>query len=227
LTKNLPFDYIIFSTGIGIYDFKSDKVIYSHSFSKCKSVKISKFLIKKKLNFFAHKLAPDNHHSWFKYSYFDEDFKNRLILYKDFTKKISKENKVNYVSHFLTILPFDDVLFYSLKKILLKKFCGIKIIRATSPLDFLHIWLEIYPKNISKGHTAIRLCKMLNISIEETIAIGNDYNDIDLLDIAGKSFILANAPSELLQKYINVSSNNNDGFTEAIEMIYKINQKIL
>jgi Cof subfamily protein (haloacid dehalogenase superfamily) len=219
LTKDLPFDYVIFSTGIGIYDFISDKIIYSHSFSKCKSQKLSKFLYKNNLNFFAHKLAPDNHFSWYKYSYFDKDFNNRLNSYKNYTSKISIKNNVDFVSHFLIILPFDDVLFDELKNKTLKKIVGIKIIRATSPVDFNHIWFEIYPKNISKGHTALRLCKILNIPISECVAIGNDYNDIDLLDIAGKSFILANAPNSLLKKYHNVSSNDEDGFAEAVDLI--------
>ena len=50
------------------------------------------------------------------------------------------------------------------------------------------------------------------------MAVGNDYNDVDMLSWAGQGFITANSPEELKKQYINVPSNNEDGFTKAVEL---------
>ena len=58
----------------------------------------------------------------------------------------------------------------------------------------------------------------LNIDISDTIAIGNDYNDLELLKVAGKSYVVENAPETIKSLYKVVSSNENDGFSEAIRL---------
>ena len=101
----------------------------------------------------------------------------------------------------------------------------LQVIRATSPLDHKSIWLEIFPKGVSKGHAANRLCNFLQIKRHNTIGIGNDYNDIDLLDWTARSFAVANSPKELKQKYETVKSNEEDGFAEVAEKILNDNAK--
>ena len=49
------------------------------------------------------------------------------------------------------------------------------------------------------------------------LAVGNDYNDLDLLSWAHTGFLVDNAPEELKIQYENVSSNNDNGFTKAVD----------
>ncbi len=46
--------------------------------------------------------------------------------------------------------------------------------------------------------------------------MGNDFNDLDLLEWARTRFVVANAPPELTQRFPVVASNNDDGVAEAI-----------
>ncbi len=50
----------------------------------------------------------------------------------------------------------------------------------------------------------------------DTMAIGNDYNDLDLLDWAAQSFVVDNAPVDLKCRFQQVGSNNNGGVAEAV-----------
>jgi len=50
------------------------------------------------------------------------------------------------------------------------------------------------------------------------MAVGNDYNDLDLLRWAAKSFVVNNAPGELLARFPAVRSGDESDFSEAVAL---------
>jgi hydroxymethylpyrimidine pyrophosphatase-like HAD family hydrolase len=61
------------------------------------------------------------------------------------------------------------------------------------------------------------LSEKLGICKDNVIAVGNDYNDHDMLKWSGKAFVVNNAPEILKHKFCNVASNDECGVTEAAE----------
>ena len=59
---------------------------------------------------------------------------------------------------------------------------------------------------------------MLNVSKRDVMAIGNDFNDIDMLDFTANSFVVENAPEVLKEKYRVVANAANSGFTQAVKL---------
>ena len=57
--------------------------------------------------------------------------------------------------------------------------------------------IEIVPKGISKASALRSLATKLGIAIEETMAIGDAYNDLPMLNAAGKSIAMGNAFPEV------------------------------
>ena len=57
--------------------------------------------------------------------------------------------------------------------------------------------IEIVPKGISKASALRSLAEKLGIAIEETMAIGDAYNDLPMLKAAGKSIAMGNAFPEV------------------------------
>ena len=53
--------------------------------------------------------------------------------------------------------------------------------------------VEISAKGVTKGAGLMKLCEHLGISIEETIAVGDSDNDIEILKVAGLSVAMGNA----------------------------------
>jgi hydroxymethylpyrimidine pyrophosphatase-like HAD family hydrolase len=94
---------------------------------------------------------------------------------------------------------------------------NLTIIQTTSPLDGHSTWIEVFPKGVSKSRTAGWLAGRLAIPREQAVSVGNDYNDLDLLEWAGTAFVTANSPDELKQRFPVVASNNDAGVSEAIE----------
>jgi hydroxymethylpyrimidine pyrophosphatase-like HAD family hydrolase len=94
---------------------------------------------------------------------------------------------------------------------------GYNLIRTTSPLDHESIWIEIFPRAVSKGRTIAWLADRLGLGPDEVLAVGNDYNDLDLLEWAGTSYVVENAPEELRERFDLVPGNDHGGVAKAIE----------
>lgn len=58
-------------------------------------------------------------------------------------------------------------------------------------------WLDCVPMSSGKGSAVEFIQKELGVSREETLAFGDNQNDIDMLKMAGKSFAVENAREEL------------------------------
>lgn len=60
-------------------------------------------------------------------------------------------------------------------------------------------YLEVLPVNASKGDALKRLSDYLQIPIGDTIAIGNERNDVSMIRVAGLGVAVKNSRSELIK----------------------------
>ncbi|WPC39745.1 Cof-type HAD-IIB family hydrolase [Clostridium sp. JS66] len=79
-------------------------------------------------------------------------------------------------------------------------------------------YLEMMPNNASKTSAIKVLCEKYGVQRPEVIAIGDNYNDINMIEFAGLGIAMGNAPNEVKQyaDYITLS-NDEDGVAEAIK----------
>lgn len=78
--------------------------------------------------------------------------------------------------------------------------------------------IELMNKGVSKGKALEKLCNMFNISRDEVIAIGDNYNDLSMLEFAGTSVAMGNGEEEVKKiAHLVTDSNDNDGVAKAIE----------
>jgi Cof subfamily protein (haloacid dehalogenase superfamily) len=70
--------------------------------------------------------------------------------------------------------------------------------------------IEILPIAISKASGLERLGHMLNVSAEEMIAIGDHYNDLEMIRFAGLGVAMGNAPADLREQADYVTKTNDD-----------------
>ena len=120
---------------------------------------------------------------------------------------------------FLVIIPENEVRFAKLKTDIEAVCPEIRVIRASSPITKGYIWIEIFHHSVSKGNGISQICEMLGILSSQTFGIGNDYNDFDLLEFTGFSFLTENAPAEIKHLYPIAPSNENDAFASAVQPI--------
>lgn len=58
-------------------------------------------------------------------------------------------------------------------------------------------YFELLPLGVNKGTAVEQLCTLLHIPVENTIVIGDYYNDIDMMQVAGYKVAMGNAPKEI------------------------------
>ena len=78
--------------------------------------------------------------------------------------------------------------------------------------------LEVMTTSTNKGAALTQLCRHLNINTGETIAIGDNHNDISMLQAAGAGIAVNNAVPELkaIADYITLADCDNDAVAETI-----------
>ena len=216
IPKDFPIDYLIFSSGAGAMLWKEKRILYSTELS-CHEVQgVVDELVLHDVDFMVHEPIPANHRFLYHHTGGDnKDFLDRLERYKPFaTPYIPGVPFGSKASQILAVLPHDVDWFESLRS----HFPELKVIRATSPLDGHSIWMEIFPQNVSKAYGIQWICKELKVKPTEVIAIGNDFNDLDMLCYVKRSYVVENSPAELKSIFQTVNSNNNSGFTHAVRL---------
>lgn len=215
LNKSTPFDYLIFSSGAGIVNWNNVEIIYKTALYKEQIVETERILRNLGVNFSIQHPIPENH----KYFYYqakktNTDFEWRNNLYRDYSIALNSAYPLKQATQFLVILENETDF-----EIVRNKIPNLKVIRATSPIDGKSIWLEIFPENVSKAFGGKHLCEMLGISERDTVGIGNDYNDIDLLKWTHQSFAVANSPEIIRSMFTICADNENNPLTDVIQKI--------
>ena len=217
LNEESPFDYVIFSSGAGIMDWKRQELIRAMSIPADETEKIIEYLISEKHNFKVSRELPDNHNfGWWK-SYECPELKRYVDHHSKFGDSFRIESDRTFASsQFLMFFPIESNQFEIVKQNIQEVFPELSIIKTTSPLNPGYIWMEIFPNGVSKAHGIEEICRITAIARENTLGIGNDFNDLEMLEYTHHSYVVDNAPEELKMKYLISLAHYDDGFSHAV-----------
>ena len=158
-------------------------------------------------------------------SYDDE----RIIVGTRVDQYIEIESKINKISLFET--DMENYINYNPNKCLMtanpdvaKTHEEILARRFENELSISRsadYFIEIMPKGIDKAASIEVLINKLGIDRSNTVACGDGYNDISMVEYAGIGVAMANAVDSVKEKadYIT-ASNNEDGIAEVIEKFF-------
>ncbi|MCR5687821.1 MAG: Cof-type HAD-IIB family hydrolase [Lachnospiraceae bacterium] len=84
--------------------------------------------------------------------------------------------------------------------------------------------LEYLPLGVSKGNAVRKLCGLLDVPIEDSVAAGDEANDIPMLEAAGIGAVMRNGTDEAKSHadYVTERTNNESGISEIIEKFIKV-----
>jgi Cof subfamily protein (haloacid dehalogenase superfamily) len=96
-------------------------------------------------------------------------------------------------------------------------------IRTEYPARDLSI-LDLLPPGVSKGWALERLATRLGVDRQETMAIGDNWNDVDMLEWAGQGVMMGNAAAELramakMRGWKQAPPNDEDGVAVVLEAV--------
>ncbi|MBI5593480.1 MAG: HAD family phosphatase [Deltaproteobacteria bacterium] len=216
--NRLPVDYVIFSTGAGVITCPDGRLIRNIHLDAGAVSSVVQVFMEFGLDFMVHQPIPENH----RFVYYatgrdNPDFHRRLARYSQFCQPLdSASSNISSASQLLAVVNHDNSA--SVLTALRSKLTGYSVIRSTSPLDGKSTWIEVFAPGVSKSQCAAWLVDRLNIDKELVLAVGNDYNDLDLLEWAGTAFLVDNAPDMLKKRFTSVASHDHGGVAEAIHL---------
>jgi Cof subfamily protein (haloacid dehalogenase superfamily) len=215
--SELPVDFIIFSSGAGVTRHPGGQIIRKVSLEAREVSRAIAILRADDLDFMVHRPIPDNHvFGYFESTPANADFRRRIDLYSQFAFPLDEvSDGFGAATQLLAILP--PAGRPQIIETIRKKLPDFNIIQTTSPLDGQSTWIEIFPATVSKGLTVAWLTAEFDIDPGQTLSIGNDYNDLDLLEWTASSFVVENAPDDLKERFPVVASNNESGVAEGIK----------
>ena len=77
--------------------------------------------------------------------------------------------------------------------------------------------LDVLAADANKASALKFLSTLMGVSMSETLAIGDNWNDLDMLEAAGLGVVMANAVEELIEKeFAQTATNDEAGVAKAI-----------
>jgi Cof subfamily protein (haloacid dehalogenase superfamily) len=216
----LPVNYVIFSTGAGIMRYPDKKILQSFSLPRQDVLEVCRYLEETLVDYMVQRPVPDtNHFVYRSHGRDNSDFNTRVKLYASYAQPfggggVGSLNDLSDATQVLCIIPAEDG--HRIGAQISEKFPDLSVIKATSPLDHSSIWIEIFHPAVKKSSAVEWLCSHLGVVSENVCAVGNDYNDEDMLERAGAGFVTKNGPASLRKIYRGVSSNNDCAISEAV-----------
>jgi HAD superfamily hydrolase (TIGR01484 family) len=212
--RKLPVDWYVLSSGAGVIN-SSGKVTMSRTLSPDDTSTVHQaFADLGVTDISIQGTFPDAHILLWMAGKHCLDFKKRLAYFRAFSRQI--DHPAIASSEIIGFVPPDqaDSVIQKLVAAIGHKY---SVIRATSPLDRKTVWVEVFAKGVSKASACDTIREELCIPLKLTAAVGNDWNDMQLLRWAGRPFISGNGPDPMLREFENVPSNQNNAVAVAAE----------
>lgn len=218
LTRDLPIDYLVYSSGVAAVSWPAGETVFANEMSRPDVDAALATLTECGCDFMVQCAAPHSH--VFAYARnvpgANPDFERRVEIYREHARPLPSGARPDFaVSQFVVVHPQAGgvALFETIRG----RLPQCNVVRTTSPLDGASVWVEIFPAGISKADGCERLAAAHGLAPHEVMGVGNDFNDLDLLDWVGAPFVVANAPPALQQMYTVVASHEHSGFSDSVE----------
>jgi len=214
----LPVDFLVLSSGAGIQNYRTgeflrtafmDPDLTSHAVSE---------LLDRGYDFCLQGAVPDSHAFTYRYVSGDNpDMESRIALYTDHCRPLKIGDEKGDSTQIVIIIP-PGRQEGALETV--TEFMGqsCNILRTTSPLDGESLWIEIFPPSVSKSTGVEWIADMFGLTGEDAAAVGNDYNDHDLLEWVAHAFVVEDSPEHLRTRFREVPSASEGGVAEAARL---------
>lgn len=231
--------YFISGNGAITYDIKNNKILYENILSKTKALKIIKICEE---NSIYYNVYTENGIIAKNLSY------NTLYYYKDnLTKPDENRTHINIVDNvydyfeqreekILKIMICDEhkTVFNSIVR-KLKELSEIEVLevshmsrkiikQGTDEIALEYFYTEVSAKDVDKWNALEEIIKLMNISKEEVVTIGDNANDLKMIKNAGLGVAMGeSAPYVKQSADIIAPTNDEDGVAIILNKIFDLN----
>lgn len=206
--------YIICCNGAIVKNIEKNKIVYRKSLNKDTAYYIIDFLFRNNLNFlvytddvvFSNKDNTRAKH----FEYLNESMPAHLRTPIEYFDLNSIDN-IGDREIIKILLVEDDENLIDFVTVYLKQFSNISVVSSAKGL------IDIWAQNISKGSAVKVLSEKTGVNLENVIAFGDNYNDVELFEAVGMPIAMGNAVEHIksIAKFETLT-NDDDGIAYAI-----------
>jgi len=200
IEEDFPVEFVVFSSGAGVIRMSDGMVLMSRGFSSDETRRIAEYLLRSSFDFMIHHPIPENHRFIYHHTGREnEDFERRCDLYIDHARRYDPgDTDWMEASQFLIVEPEGEGVTERVQEDLGET---ASVVRATSPLDHRSSWIEIFPPGTDKGNGIRWLAERYGIERSRSGSVGNDYNDLHMLEWTDYSYVVEKAPEQLRKRF--------------------------
>lgn len=156
-------------------------------------------------------------------------YKDEVLWFDNMTERVNSYAKRNMVN-FKIVDKIENVLDKSISKVIIigdnKELKKVENEVEKSDINKIMTTFfssanlyEFNPYGIDKGTGLEELSSILNINVKDTIAIGDNYNDLSMIQRAGLGVCCSNGEAGVKKyaDYVTLNDNNNGAVAEIIE----------
>ena len=218
---DLELDALIFSSGAGLCLWNQagpGRLLCGRCFTKTQTATAIEAALSLGLGFYAYHAPPDSHHFFYhRTERVPKGFQLRLNSFPQQTSPWPGFDQDaaarEAISQLLIMVPLEEA--DRIENDFNRLSPGLSVLRSSSPFGDGCLWLEIFPPGVSKGKAASALAERMGLGSKSSVALGNDFNDRDLLSWAGRSFVTEDAPAELTGRYPTILPAGSGGLAQA------------
>lgn len=229
-------NYFIAGNGALIYDMKKDKIIYDKFLPKHKVLEIIKICEENSISYNVYTdqtiLATALKYNVLYYHKEnlkkEENKQTKISIIENMYEYVKNKKEEKYLK--ITICDDNQMVFQSIIR-KLRKIQGIEVLdvshmsrktikQGTEEITIAYYYTEITVQNVDKWNAIEYLIQKLNISKEETVAIGDNVNDKKMIQEAGLGVAMGGSTPEITQiaNYVT-TSNNEEGVAKVLQKI--------
>jgi hydroxymethylpyrimidine pyrophosphatase-like HAD family hydrolase len=208
VSPSCPIDYVVAGSGGIVIHWPTQRIVVRNTLAVAREIAAA--LVVARIPFLLLKAPPENHEGYFfipedgTFCGIADDLKElrRRIAADDHSGSLrpypadlfeprSREGDEEAFGQFL-LMGLTDV---EATKTLIARAApegAIRFVTLTS--DAGVTWLEALPYTVSKANGLAQIAALHGLSSEDCIAMGNDWNDLDMLEWAGIGCVMANTP---------------------------------
>lgn len=197
---------VICSNGAMIFDVQKNEPIFTEKISCDLATKIYDFLQK---NDYPFMIYTDN-------SAYMTNKNPRAIFWEKYNETAASDEKapINYIDFETFDLTQNNILKFlcinadqNLETSLNEKFNSNEELNICFSEKGI---LEVTDKRASKGMMLKKICELKKIEIENVVAVGDNFNDISMLTVAGISLTVSNAEPSIKKIANDIGVSNNE-----------------
>ncbi len=203
--------FIICCNGAIILDAKTREIIKSYPLEYDYAVNVFKYAKENNLQAFIYTLEK-------KYAINMDEFEKSAEYTNDTNVKQITGNNLEFLKDRIilkALIKNTDLDFLHSIEPDIAELCNYDVEIAYSS----DMYMEINAQGVDKGRALTKVCQHYGIDMANTLVIGDNYNDIAMLEVAGTSVAVANAHLQVKEvaHHVTKATNNEGAVGEAIE----------